>query len=197
VNIVAILGSPRPKGNSTTIAEKFLESARKYGAKTTTYNLNSMFYRGCMACRECKTKTDKCVLRDDLTETLNDILEADILVMASPVYFGDVTGQFKCFIDRTFSYLVPDFLTNPEPSRFPGGKKLLFILTQGFPDQNAYADIFPRYEKFLRWVGFKEIELIRSCGVSAPGEVAGRAELMHQTECLADKLCSEATYAAT
>ncbi len=190
MKIVAILGSPRPKGNSTTIAEKFLESAAKYGAKSTRYHLYSMVFRGCVACMECKTRSDKCVLRDDLTQALNDVAAADIVVMASPVYFGDVTGQFKSFIDRTFSYLVPDFLTNRKPSRLPEGKKLLFILTQGFPDRNTYADVFPRLEKFLRWEGFEEIELIRACGVSAPGDVAGQAELMNQAERLAEKFCS-------
>jgi NAD(P)H-dependent FMN reductase len=190
VNIVAILGSPRPKGNSTTIAERFMESAGKYGAKTIRHNLVSMTYRGCVACMECKTRADKCVLRDDLTRALNDVAEADIVVMASPVYFGDVTGQFKCFIDRTFSYLVPDFLTNPKPTRLPEGKKLLFVLTQGFPDLNTYADVFPRYERFLRWEGFGEIELVRACGVSLPGEVAGRMELMERADCLAEKFCS-------
>ncbi len=191
MKVVAILGSPRPKGNSATIAERFLETARQYGAKTTVFNLASMDYRGCVACRECKTRSDKCVLRDDLTGTLNDTAEADIVVLASPVYFGDVSGQFKCFLDRTFSYLVPDFLTNPKPSRLPEGKKLLLILTQGFPDQDSYADIFPRYEKFLRWEGFGEIELIRACGVSAPGEVAKRAEIMGQAEKLAERFCMQ------
>ncbi len=191
MKIVAILGSPRPKGNSATIAERFLESAGKYGAKITKFNLNSMTYRGCVACRECKTRADKCVLRDDLTQALNDITEADIVVMASPVYFGDVTGQLKCFIDRTFSYLVPDFLSNPKPTRLTEGKKLVFILTQGFPDGNSYADVFPRYEKFLNYEGFKEIDLIRACGVSAPGEVAVNAELMERAEYLAEKYCSD------
>jgi multimeric flavodoxin WrbA len=194
VKIVAILGSPRPKGNSAVIAEKFLESAGQHGAKSIKYNLNSMSYRGCVACMECKTRSDKCVLRDDLAPVLNDITEADIVVMASPVYFGDVTGQFKCFIDRTFSYLVPDFLTNLRPSRLPEGKKLLFIVTQGFPDRNTYADVFPRYEKFLRYEGFREIELIRACGVSKPGEVAGNAEIMAQAECLAERFCTEAIH---
>jgi multimeric flavodoxin WrbA len=146
-----------------------------------------MIYRGCVACREFKTRSNKCVLRDDLTETLSDIAESDIVVIASPVFYGDVSGQLKCFIDRTFSFLVPDFLTNPKPSRLPEGKKLLFILTQGFPDQNTFADIFPRYEKFFRRYGFKEIELIRACGVSSPGEVIERKEIMLQAEQLAEK----------
>ena len=187
MNVVAILGSPRPKGNSTAIAKKFLESARNHGAKVKIHNLITMTYRGCVACRECKTRSDKCVLRDDLTETLSDIIEADIVVIASPVFYGDVSGQLKCFVDRTFSFLAPDFLTNPKPSRMPEGKKLLFILTQGFPDQNTYADIFPRYERFFRMYGFKEIELIRAYGVSSPGEVVERKEIMLQAEQLAEK----------
>jgi hypothetical protein len=72
-------------------------------------------------------------------------------------------------MDRTFSYLVPDFETNPQPSRLSPGKKLLFILTQGHPDAGMFADIFPRYDFFLKWGGFAESRLVRACGVGAGG----------------------------
>jgi multimeric flavodoxin WrbA len=78
----------------------------------------------------CKTKLDRCVLKDDLSEVLDAVRETDILVMATPVYYGEVSSQLKGFIDRTFSFLVPDYTTNPNPSRLQSNKKLVFIQTQ-------------------------------------------------------------------
>jgi multimeric flavodoxin WrbA len=121
------------------------------------------------------------VLEDDLAGVLAAVQEADVVVLATPVYYGDVTGQMKCFIDRSYSYLVPDYLTNPKPSRL-AQKKLLFILTQGHPDESMFADIFPRYAGFLTWMGFVDCRLIRACGIGpslrdeVPEPVLHRAE---------------------
>ena len=169
MKIVCLLGSPRSEGNSATIARSFLESAASLGAESRTFELNKLAYRGCQGCYACKTTLDHCVLNDDLTEVLQAVKEADVVVYASPVYYGDITAQLKGFMDRTFSYLVPDYITNPQPSRLAPGKKLLFILTQGQPDEGMFADIFPRYDFFLKWGGFAETRLIRACGVGAGG----------------------------
>ena len=165
MKIVTLLGSPRTKGNSSTIANRFTAAAANLGAESRVFELNTLNYRGCQGCYACKKKTDKCILEDDLSQVLAAVSEADVLVMASPVYYGDVSGQLKCFIDRTFSYLVPDYITNPKPCRLAPGKKLVFIITQGQPDEGLFADIFPRYSGFLKWYGFAEARLIRACGI--------------------------------
>ena len=128
---MCLLGSPRPHSNSAALAARFLETAAKLGAETLNYTLSRLTYRGCQACYTCKTKLDRCVLKDDLTEVLESVQRADTLVIATPVYYADVTGQLKCFIDRTYSFLKPDYITNPSPSRLAPGKKLVFITTQG------------------------------------------------------------------
>ena len=188
MKIVCVLGSPRPKGNSFVIADRFCRAAEAEGAESQTFALNKLKYRGCQACMTCKTKLDRCVLKDDLAQVLDAIRDADILVMASPIYYGEVSSQMKAFIDRTFSYLVPDFPTNPQPSRLAPGKRLVMILAQGDPGEEQYADVFPRYTSFFKWYGFDESHLIRACGVLAPGEVEGREEVMSQTAELARKL---------
>lgn len=164
MKIVTILGSPRSRGNSTAIARRFLETAADLGAEIGTYELNRLNYRGCQGCYACKKNLDHCILNDDLTGVLTAVAEADVVVLATPVYYGDVTAQFKGFFDRTYSYLKPDYLTNPVPSRL-AAKKLVFILTQGHPDENLFSDIFPRYDSFLKWLGFNETHLIRVCGI--------------------------------
>jgi multimeric flavodoxin WrbA len=189
MKIVCLLGSPRPKGNSALIADRFCRAAEAVGAEVQTFPLNKLKYRGCQACMTCKTKLDRCVLKDDLTQVLDAIRDAQVLVMASPIYYGEVSSQLKAFIDRTFSYLVPDFHTNPHPSRLAPGKKLVMILAQGDGEQ-LYADVFPRYESFFRWYGFEDNHLLRACGVFAPGEVEGRQEIMSRAEELARKIAA-------
>jgi multimeric flavodoxin WrbA len=186
--ITCLLGSPRPKGNSTTIAKRFCETAEKLGAQVTTFALNKLTYKGCQACMTCKTKLDKCVLKDDLGQVLDSIRDADILVMATPTYYADVSGQMKTFIDRTFSYLVPDYMTNSNPSRLSSGKKLVFIQTQGQPEESMYADVFPRYDFFFQWYGFKDNYAIRGCGLMNAGEAEAREDVMKLAEETARKL---------
>jgi len=136
----------------------------------------------------CKTKLGKCVLKDDLAQVLDSIRDADILVMATPTYYADVSGQMKTFIDRTFSYLVPDYMTNSNPSRLSSGKKLVFIQTQGQPEESMYADVFPRYDFFFKWYGFKDNYVIRGCGLMNAGEAEAREDVMKLAEETARKL---------
>ena len=190
MKIACMLGSPRARSNSSIIARRFTDTAEALGAETRIYTLNDLKYRGCQACMACKTKHEKCALKDDLTKVLEAVQETDILVLASPVYYGEVSSQLKGFIDRTYSYLKPDYLTNQEPVRFPPGKKLVFALTQANPDEKSFNDIFPRYDFFFKWYGFKESHLIRACGVQEAGDVETRQDVLAQAEEIARKLCS-------
>ncbi len=190
MKIVCVLGSPTTKGNSTAIARRFLETAGELEADIQSFTLNKLKYRGCQACMTCKTKLDKCVLKDDLSEVLDAVREADILLMASPVYYGDVTSQMKGFIDRTFSFLGPDFHTNPNSSRLSPGKKLVFILAQQQPDEKTFSDIYPKYESFFKWYNYTDNHLIRACGVAGPGEAEKKTDIMQLAEETARKVMS-------
>lgn len=173
MKIVVLLGSPRTNGNSAAIANRLTATAAALGAETKSFELNRLSYRGCQGCYACKKGLDHCVLKDDLAEVLAAVQEADAVVLASPVYYGDVTAQLKGYIDRGYSFLKPDYLTNPEPSRL-GPKKLVFVLTQGHPDENLFADIYPRYEMFMKWLNFTGTSLIRVCGIGPADSVPER-----------------------
>lgn len=188
MNIVCLLGSPRRKGNSATIAGKFIDTATGLGANCQTFQLNKLTYRGCQACYGCKTREERCILKDDLTDVLEAVAKADVLVMATPVYYGDISSQLKAFVDRSFSFLVPDFINSPNPSRLSPGKKLVIITSQGQPDESLFTDIYPRYENFFQWYGYQDNHLIRACGVSAPGEVEKHEEIMRQASETAIKI---------
>lgn len=190
MKITCVLGSPRPKGNSAVMAKRFCDTAEKLGAQVQTYVLSELQYRGCTACMGCKTKSDKCVLEDDLTPALESVREGDVLVMASPVYLWDVSSLLRAFIERTYSYFVPDFATNPNPSRLKPGKKLVFIQTQGQPGENMFADLFSRIEPIFKRYGFTENYLIRGLGVRKPGEISTKEEVMKKVDGTAEKIMS-------
>ncbi len=189
MKVVCVLGSPRIGGNTDIVADAFLETAKKAGAETKKFYLNKMQYRGCQACMGCKKTAETCVLKDDLSPLLDEVRQCDVLVLCSPVYYGDITSQMKAFIDRTYCYLTPDFMSSPHPSRLKSGKQLVFIQAQGHPDLKQFQDIFPRYEFFLKWYGFEKTYLIRAVGVVEKGMVKSHPEVLQ----LAEKVAKEVT----
>lgn len=183
MKIVAVLGSPRPQGNSALMAQAFLEIAREQGADAEVYRLNQMDIKGCQGCGQCKSDSEVCVVEDDLTPVYDSIRDAEILVLASPVYFGDLSAQLKCFWDRTFALVNPDFSTRLAP-----GKKSVMLLAQGAPAAEMFDDIHPRYERWLKMFGFAENYLVRALGVQGAGEVEGQPEILDQVRELARQL---------
>jgi multimeric flavodoxin WrbA len=183
MKIVAVLGSPRPLGNSSTLARAFLKAAAERGAEVTEYLLNQLDFQGCQGCGACKTKSDTCILEDDLAPVLQAVRAADVLVLASPVYFGDLNGQTKCFFDRTYSFFNPDF-----SCRVPPGKKAVMVLVQANPEETEFADIFPRYRRWLKMYGCNPIRLLRVTGVREPGEVSSQDAALEAAAALAREL---------
>lgn len=113
MHIIAINASPRKNGNTATLLNKALEGASSKGATTELINLYDLDFKGCVSCFACKLKGGKsygkCVYKDELTPVLNKIENADALILGSPIYLGDVTGEAKSLIERLiFQYLVYD-----------------------------------------------------------------------------------------
>lgn len=187
MRIVALLGSPRPEGNSALLANAFLAICQNRGAEVETYLLNKMAYQGCQACMGCKTKAVTCILQDDMTPVYEAIRQADVVVLASPVYFGEFSGQLKTAYDRFYAYLEPDFA-----SRLPAGKQLVFVLTQGNPDAEQFKEIFPRHEMFMKWLNFDKCHLLRACGLQAVGDIKNRPEALQAAVDLAEAIMAGA-----
>lgn len=108
---IAINGSPRKKWNTAQLLEQALRGAASVGAETELINLYDLDYKGCISCFACKRKGATpchCYLKDDLSPVLENVLAADVLLLGSPIYFGDVTGAMRSFLERlafiTMSY---------------------------------------------------------------------------------------------
>ncbi len=161
MKLVSILGSPRKKGVTSQIARAFSTKAEEQGAQIIEYHLNTLDFKGCQGCNACKSKLDHCALKDGLTPVLEDLKTADITLFATPVYYWDVTGQFKCFMDRTWSLVKPDYQTNPDPVRLDRGKKAVLITSQG-DVADKHRDVTQKYTGFLQMYGY-DTHTIRAC----------------------------------
>jgi multimeric flavodoxin WrbA len=104
MNILGIVGSPRPGGNTEIMVEEVLAAARKEGAETDIFLIAGKTINGCDACGKC-FRTDGCKIKDDMQSLYKKMEWADAIVFGSPVYFNYVTAQAKAIIDRTFCYL--------------------------------------------------------------------------------------------
>ncbi|MBI5623425.1 MAG: flavodoxin family protein [Elusimicrobia bacterium] len=188
--LVCLLGSPKRKGNSAAIAGRLCAAAAARGWEVRTFRLNDLSCRGCQACMACKGTLDRCAVQDGLTEVLAAAGEAEVLLLASPVYYGDVSSQMKGFIDRTYSYLVPDWYGKKKPSRLASGRTLVWVLCQGFRGEKSFGDIFPKYRRFFKSYGFDRSHLIRQCGADPEGSTELRDAAFKRADALAAELFS-------
>lgn len=98
--VLILSGSPRKNGNSDILCDEFARGAAEAGnhvEKIRVSEKNIGFCRACYACRG----TGVCAIKDDMAEVLQKMIDADVLVLASPVYFYSIDAQLKALIDRT------------------------------------------------------------------------------------------------
>lgn len=98
--VLIISGSPRKGGNLEILCDRFREGAEAAGNTVEKVFLRSLKIGPCMACYGCRGK-GVCVQKDDMEELLDQMVKADVLVLATPVYFYSMDGQLKTMIDRT------------------------------------------------------------------------------------------------
>lgn len=99
-NVLIISSSPRQGGNSDILCDRFAQGATESGNNVEKVFISSKKIGYCRGCGVCNT-THKCVQKDDMAEILDKMVNADVIVLATPVYFYSVDGQMKTFIDRT------------------------------------------------------------------------------------------------
>ena len=100
MKVLALLGSPRKKGNSETLMHSVLQGVRKAGGKVETVRLFDLNIHPCIGCGGCDN-TGRCVVEDDMQLLYDKVVAADRIILASPIYFYNITAQAKAFVDRT------------------------------------------------------------------------------------------------
>lgn len=135
--IIIIDGGPRKNMNTAAMLAKVAEGATQAGAEAKVVRLYDLAYKGCISCLACKIKgraSNVCKFKDALTPVLEEIAQADGLVLGSPIYFGDVTGQMRTFLERlAFPWLSYNDYSMTAPKKMP---VLLIETMNGSPERN-------------------------------------------------------------
>jgi len=103
-HVVAISGSPR-KGMTNKLLEDISDALAPYHVEVTIVRLQGYEIRDCVGCEACIRKTSQCIQQDDAQAILSQLLQADGIILASPVYMMSVTGKLKSLIDKTASWV--------------------------------------------------------------------------------------------
>lgn len=112
-NVLIISASPRKGGNSDTLCDQFMKGAKETGNQVDKIRLAELDIAYCSACYACKTK-GHCVKQDDMEQVIAKMRNADVIVLATPVYFYTMCAQMKTMIDRTLGGAQQTGLENKE-----------------------------------------------------------------------------------
>ena len=108
MNILILQGSPRAKGNSAWMADEYKNAAEAAGHKVTLVNVAKKKIAGCLACEYCHTKGDgACIQKDDMQEIYPILAEAEVLVLAAPIYYFTVSAQIQAAVQRMYCVMKP------------------------------------------------------------------------------------------
>lgn len=151
MNILVLNGSPRAQGDTAKMVKAFRSAAENAGHAVTVFPVCRMDVRGCLACEYCHGKGQgTCVQKDDMQAIYDALRETDMLVLASPIYYHNISGQLKCVIDRFYAALFP-----AAPERL---KKAAMFLASGDADM-ADGARFSFEGDFLGYLGLEDMGL--------------------------------------
>ena len=137
--IIIIDGGPRKNMNTAKLLQRFAEGAESVGSnvEVKVVRLYDLDYKGCLSCMACKLKgkaQNICLFKDALTPVLEEIAQADGIALGSPIYFGDVTGQMRAFLERlAFPWLSYNDYSMTAPKCIP---VVLVETMNGTPERN-------------------------------------------------------------
>ena len=154
-------GSPRKGGNSDILCDEFAQGAQEAGNEVEKIRVASNNIHPCSACYYCRDHGGACVYKDDMAAILQKMIDADVLVLASPVYFYSIDAQLKAMIDRTVARWLE-----------VKNKEFYYIVTMADePRQSAYTTLacFRGYAECVE--GAVEKGVIIGSGVYEPGNV--------------------------
>lgn len=172
--IVILNGSPRKSGNTGALTAQFAKGAEEAGNTVTEFFLDEMNINGCKGCfGGGKNPESPCVQKDDMDKIYPVYKEADIVVLATPLYYWTISGQLKTAFDRLFAVAECD------PNyRNPKKESVLIMAAEGhgFEESEYWYD---RLEKHLGW---KNLGKVLCGGVMAVGDIEGKNELQEAYE---------------
>jgi multimeric flavodoxin WrbA len=163
--VLILMGSPRKGGNTDHLCDEFIRGAREAAHDTEKIYLKDRKIGYCLGCFACQHNGGKCVQNDDMNEVYEKMKAADVIVLASPVYFYSWSAQIKTVIDRTVA--VESILTN----------KTFCLISAGQAPEEKYMttmiDCFHKYIGCFKADGNREGGYVFGYGTSKSGDVVG------------------------
>lgn len=161
MNVLALMGSPKKRGNTSTLAKAIIDSAGEKAHHTEVIYLSDLTIkdcRGCMACRE----TAACVIRDDIAIVEEAIKKADVLILASPTHWGNMSAIMLRTIERLFGFLILEQSGGFPFKRHGNGKKAILVTACSTPSPfhwvfNQTRALFGRFHEVCRYSGIEII----------------------------------------
>ena len=171
MNVLALMGSPKKKGATSTLAKAIIDGAEENGHHTEVIYLSDLTIkdcRGCMACRE----TAACVIRDDIAIVEEAIKKANVIILASPTHWGNMSGIMLRTIERLFGFLILEQSRGFPVKRHGNGKKAILVTACSTPSPfhwvfNQTRALFVRFHEVCRYSG---IEIVGK--IALPGTLS-------------------------
>ena len=191
MKVFIVHGSPRKQGNSSFLAGKLVEFIGSPDVQEVY--LSGLHYKGCSGCMACRKNAAECVMRDGLSPVLSAIKQADVTVLASPVYQEYVNGDMKCLIDRFFSYLAPDHFSRLAagetdiPTRIGSEKTVITLLAQG-QSEALYPYLNESLTAVMKEAGFAQVHIARCCRLNSAKDSRDREDLFAMLKGIAEQI---------
>ncbi len=186
IKILAILGSPRKEGNTSLLLERAVAGARAEGAEVELINAARMHIRPCEEIYQCE-RDGTCPLRDDMQALYPKLLEADGIILASPVFFYGLTAQAKALIDRCQALWMRKHVLKWPPVN-PHPRLGLFISVGATRGENLFLGPILTAKYFFEAIGVKYALELLVRRVDAKGAILEHPEYLDRAEELGREL---------
>ncbi|MCJ7536786.1 MAG: flavodoxin family protein [Anaerolineales bacterium] len=183
-SILIVKGSPRINGNSAALADQVFAGAKQAGAVVEAINLAGLDIRPCDACDVCSESYGGCIVEDDMQSLYPKLTQADVIVLAFPIYFFTINAQMKLFIDRWYAL-------EREEGNLLRDKQLALAFVYGDTDLYTSGGInaINTFEASSRYIGIEIAGMVYG-SADKVGEVEKQPELMAQAFNLGAKIAA-------
>jgi len=165
---VILFGSPRKSGNTRQLVNAFTGAMRKGRDEVRLLYLNDMKISPCQGCLSC-AETGLCRIKDDMKDVCTSIMESDVVVYATPVYWWAPSAQLKAAMDRSIA-----FLDDQMNSRIKG-KKAVSLVTCADSDKQTCAPSLEIFKKSFELLGMEYSGQVEALGCEEKGTVGKKS----------------------
>jgi multimeric flavodoxin WrbA len=182
MKVAAFLGSPRPNGNTDTLAAAVLDGARDAGCETVSFALRAMKVHPCTGCEYCWKKGAACIFEDDGATLYDAMARADVFLFATPVYWYGPTAIMKAFIDRLVVF------NRPEGRPLIAGKAAVLVSAWEENGMEAVQPLVRQFEMGFRYLELRFVGMLLVEGAGPKGAVREKPDTLARARALGKSL---------